>query len=99
MDPYFWAVCSNLQDSGKIPSLESLKTVDPVAVSSIEVISVDQRGDFNLKELLNRVLALSFSCRTRREVVDHLAKLVCDHMGCALKTSNFYFNKVFLVVI
>ncbi|KAI3447501.1 hypothetical protein Pfo_004166 [Paulownia fortunei] len=83
MDPYIWAVCSDLQESGRIPSLESLKTVDPATVSSVEVISVDQRGDPSLRELQNRIRTVSSSSITTKEVVDELAKLVCNHMGRA----------------
>ena len=81
MNPYVWTVCSDHQESGRIPSLESLRTVDPACVSSVEVISVDRRGDPSLKELHNRTNGLSSSCITTKEVVEQLAKLVCNHMG------------------
>ncbi|KAL0426504.1 UNVERIFIED_CONTAM: Serine/threonine-protein kinase CTR1 [Sesamum latifolium] len=81
MDPYVWAVCSDLQESGRVPSLESLRTVDPANVSSVEVISVDRRGDPSLRELQNRIHNVSSSSITTEEVVDQLAKLVCNHMG------------------
>lgn len=81
MDPYVWAVCSDHQESGRIPSLESLRTVDPAFVSSVEVISVDRRGDPSLKELQNRINSLSSCCITTKEVVEQLAKLVSNHMG------------------
>ncbi|KAI3471980.1 hypothetical protein Pfo_028668 [Paulownia fortunei] len=88
MDPYVWAVCSDHQESGRIPSLESLKTVDPAIVSSVEVISVDRRGDPSLKELQNRIHNLSSSCITTKEIVDQLAKLVCNHMGGAASSGE-----------
>lgn len=81
MDPYVWGVCSDLQESGHIPSLESLKIVDPANVNSVEVILVDLRSDPSLKELLSRIHSLSSTCITTKEVVDQLAKLVCNHMG------------------
>ncbi|KAL0344752.1 UNVERIFIED_CONTAM: Serine/threonine-protein kinase CTR1 [Sesamum radiatum] len=81
MDPYVWAVCSDLQESGRVPSLESLRTVDPANISSVEVISVDRRGDPSLRELQNRIHNVSSSSITTEEVVDQLAKLVCNHMG------------------
>ncbi|KAL3839763.1 hypothetical protein ACJIZ3_024354 [Penstemon smallii] len=81
MDTYVWAVCSDLRESGCIPSIESLKTIDPAIVTSIEVVSVDRRRDPSLTELHNRIHALSSSCNTTKEVVDQLAKLVCNHMG------------------
>lgn len=81
MDPYVWAVCSDHKESGRIPSLDLLKTVDPAVVSSVEVILVDRRGDSSLKQLQNRIHNLSSSCITTKEIVDQLAKLVCNHMG------------------
>ncbi|KAK4392100.1 Serine/threonine-protein kinase CTR1 [Sesamum angolense] len=81
MDPYVWAVCSDLQESGRVPSLESLRTVDPANVSSVEVISVDRRGDPSLRELQNLIHNVSSSSITTEEVVDQLAKLVCNHLG------------------
>ncbi|KAK4432529.1 Serine/threonine-protein kinase CTR1 [Sesamum alatum] len=83
MDPYVWAVCSDLQESGRVPSLESLRTVDPANASSVEVVSVDRRGDPSLRELQNRIHNVSSSSITTEEVVDQLAKLVCNHMGGA----------------
>ncbi|KAL6585444.1 copper transport protein ctr1 [Orobanche minor] len=81
--PYIWALCSDLQESGRIPSLDSLKTVDTAVSSSIEVISIDRRGDSSLQELQNRIHAVSAKSITTKEVVDELAKLVCNHMGHA----------------
>lgn len=81
MDPYVWAMCSDHQESGRIPSLESLRTVDIAIVSAVEVILVDRRYDPSLIELQNRIHNLSSSCITTKEIVDQLAKLVCNHMG------------------
>ena len=81
MDPYVWTVCTDLQDNGRIPSIESLKSVDPNADSSMEVVLIDRRSDPNLKELQNRVHGISCSSITTKEVVDQLAKLVCNRMG------------------
>ncbi|KAK4377741.1 hypothetical protein RND71_004037 [Anisodus tanguticus] len=83
MDPYVWTVCSVLQESGCIPSIESLKAVDPSKAPSVEVILIDRCNDPSLKELQNRILSISPSCTTTKEAVDQLAKLVCDHMGGA----------------
>ncbi|XP_075078643.1 serine/threonine-protein kinase CTR1 [Nicotiana tabacum] len=81
MDPYVWIVCSDLQESARIPSIESLRAVDPSVVPSLEVILIDRRSDPSLKELQNRIHNLSPSCITTKEVVDQLAKVVCNHMG------------------
>lgn len=84
MNPYIWIVCTDRQENGRIPSLESLKSVDPSIDSSIEAILVDRRSDPSLKELQNRVHGISSSCITTKEVVDQLAKLVCNRMGWVL---------------
>ncbi|KAH6798859.1 Protein kinase superfamily protein [Perilla frutescens var. frutescens] len=81
MDPYVWAVCSDLQECGRIPSLESMKAVDPATMSSVEVILVDRRGDPSLRELQNQILTVSSSSITTKEVVDQLAKIVCNRLG------------------
>lgn len=81
MDPYVWTVCTDLQENGRIPSIDLLKSVDPRYDSSLEVVLVDQRSDHSLKELQNRMRSISSGCITTEEVVDHLAKLVCNRMG------------------
>ncbi|XP_042042345.1 serine/threonine-protein kinase CTR1-like isoform X1 [Salvia splendens] len=83
IDPYVWAVCSDLQESGRIPSLESMKAVDPATMSSVEVIVVDRRVDPSLRELQNQIHTKSSSSLTANEVVDQLAKIVCTRMGHA----------------
>ncbi|XP_010243703.1 PREDICTED: serine/threonine-protein kinase CTR1 isoform X2 [Nelumbo nucifera] len=88
MDPYVWTVCSDLQETGRIPSIESLKGVDSCDGSSIEVILIDKRGDPGLRELQSRVQNLSCSCITKKEMVDQLARLVCHHMGGAASTGE-----------
>jgi len=81
MDPYVWTLCTSLPDNDRMPSIESLKSVDPSTDSSIEVVLIDQRTDPNLKDLQNRVRSISCSSITTKEVVDLLAKLVCRSLG------------------
>lgn len=81
MDPYVWTVCNDLRENGRIPSIESLKHAEPSADSPIEVVLIDRRTDPTLKELQNKVHGISCSCMTTKEVVDQLAKLVCNCMG------------------
>ncbi|CAL5422217.1 unnamed protein product [Camellia sinensis] len=88
MDPYIWTVCTDLQENGRIPSIESLKAIDPSMDSSVEVILIDRRSDPNLKELQNRIHSVSCTCITTKEVVDQLAKIVCDRMGGAALTGE-----------
>ncbi|XP_022743313.1 serine/threonine-protein kinase CTR1-like isoform X2 [Durio zibethinus] len=88
VNPYVWTVCTDLHEHGRIPSIESLRSVDPVVGSLLEVILVDRRSDPGLKELQNRVHNISCSCRTTKEVVDRLAKLVCGRMGGSSTTGE-----------
>ncbi|KAI4318853.1 hypothetical protein MLD38_032513 [Melastoma candidum] len=81
MDPYVWTLCTDLLENGRVPSLESLKSIDPSSNPSIEAVLIDRRSDPSLKEHQNRVLGLSSSCITTKEVVDHLAKLVSNLLG------------------
>ncbi|KAJ0781336.1 putative protein kinase TKL-CTR1-DRK-2 family [Helianthus annuus] len=81
MDPYVWTMCCDLQESGRIPSLESLKAIDTRSEFLIEVILIDRRSDPSLRELQNRIHSISCNSITPLEVVDQLAKLVCHRMG------------------
>ncbi|WOG91140.1 hypothetical protein DCAR_0310388 [Daucus carota subsp. sativus] len=81
IDPYVWSVCSDLQDNGRIPAIESLKCIDPRIESLVEVVLIDRRSDATLKELQNRIHSVSSNCNTTDEVVDQLAKLICNRMG------------------
>ncbi|MED6162076.1 copper transport protein ctr1 [Stylosanthes scabra] len=81
MDSYVWTVCTDLQENGRIPSVDTLKSVDPGIDSSLEVVLVDRRSDPTLKDLLSRVHSISCSSITPTEVVDQLSKLVCSCMG------------------
>ncbi|KAJ1419498.1 Serine-threonine/tyrosine-protein kinase, catalytic domain [Sesbania bispinosa] len=81
MDSYVWTVCTDLQENGRIPSVDTLKSVNPSIDSSLEVVLVDRRSDPSLRELQNRVHGISCSSITPTEVVDQLSKLVCNRMG------------------
>lgn len=80
MEQYVWTVCTNLQENGRVPSIESLRSVDP-RNSSVKVLLIDKWDDPGLKELENMTFGLSRGCATTEEVVDQLAKLVCSRMG------------------
>ncbi|CAL0326762.1 unnamed protein product [Lupinus luteus] len=81
MDPFVWTVCTDVLENGRIPTADTLKSIDPSADSSLGVVLVDRRSDASLKELQNRAHNISSSCITTTEVVDQLAKLVCNCMG------------------
>ncbi|KAE8676507.1 Serine/threonine-protein kinase CTR1 [Hibiscus syriacus] len=81
VNPYVWTMCSDLHEHGRIPSIDSLRSVDRAVGSPLEVILVDRRSDLGIKELQNRVYNISRSCITTKEVVEELAQLVCCRMG------------------
>ncbi|KAK2981503.1 hypothetical protein RJ640_030965 [Escallonia rubra] len=88
MDPYVWTICTDLQESGRIPSIESLKAIDPASESGVEVVLIDRKSDPSLKELQNRIHSVSCNCITTKEVVDQLAKLICNRMGGAASSGE-----------
>lgn len=94
MHPYMWSMCTDLQESGRIPSIESLKSVSGDLDSSVCVVLVDLRNDLSLKELLSAAHRISTSCMTIQEVVGHLAELVCAHMGGAVSVGE---NEMFSI--
>ncbi|KAK9068436.1 hypothetical protein SSX86_012550 [Deinandra increscens subsp. villosa] len=83
MDPYVWTVCSNPQESGRIPSLESLKSVTSGIESALGVTVIDRLTDPSLRELQNVTHSICSNNATTVEVVDQLARLVCNRMGGA----------------
>uniref|UniRef100_A0A2P2KJL1 non-specific serine/threonine protein kinase n=1 Tax=Rhizophora mucronata TaxID=61149 RepID=A0A2P2KJL1_RHIMU len=88
MDPYVWTMCTDLQDSSRIPAIDSLKSIDPNDDASLEVVLVDRHSDPGLKELQNGVHSISLSCVTAEELVDQLAKLVCGRLGGSASTGE-----------
>lgn len=84
LDPYVWTISTNLQESGQIPSFESLKAVKPyddLSIQANEAILFDRFRDPALKELEDTVVNLSCSWFTREETIFYLAELVCNRMG------------------
>ncbi|GMI84764.1 SUGAR-INSENSITIVE 1, CONSTITUTIVE TRIPLE RESPONSE 1 [Hibiscus trionum] len=88
VNPYVWTMCTDLHEHGRIPSIDSLRSVDHAVGSPLEVVLVDRRSDLGLKELQNRVYNISHSCITTKEVVDELAQLVCGRMGGSFATEE-----------
>ncbi|CAK9154027.1 unnamed protein product [Ilex paraguariensis] len=88
MDPYVWTISTDLHETGRVPSFELLKAVNPCNDFPIEVVLVDKSRDPSLRELLNKVLGLYSSWTTQKEVVDHLAELVCKRLGGIASTGE-----------
>lgn len=93
LDPYVWTISTNLQESGQIPSFESLKVVKPcddLSIQANEAILFDRFRDPALKELEDTVVNLSCSWFTREEAIFYLAELVCNRMGGVASTEECF---------
>ncbi|KAM7463833.1 hypothetical protein LguiA_031954 [Lonicera macranthoides] len=90
MDPYVWSLSTDLQETGRVPSYDSLKAVDPCDDFPIEAILFDKSWDPGLRELQNRVLSFSSSWVSGKEAVGYLAELVCNHMGGIASTEECF---------
>ncbi|KAL5569551.1 hypothetical protein UlMin_026126 [Ulmus minor] len=93
MDPYAWNLSTDQTASGRVPSLESLKAVDPCNELSIKVVLFDKLRDPSLKELQHRVLCLSRGWIPTEDVVHQLANLVCNLMGGITSTEEGLFTQ------
>jgi serine/threonine-protein kinase CTR1 len=81
MDPFVWALCNDMQDLNRIPSIDSLKLVEP-SDSSFEVVVIDKMVDPDLRLLHSMVMDVSSnSAYSPKDLVEQLAKIVCTHMG------------------
>ncbi|KAM0899444.1 hypothetical protein ACQ4PT_021307 [Festuca glaucescens] len=80
MDPFVWSLCTDVHEENRIPSAESLKSVRPDD-SSIQVVLVDRRADFDLGMLENYASSFLSSSADMKDVINQLAKLVSSRMG------------------
>lgn len=81
MDPFVWALCNDMQDSNRIPSIESLRMVEPSS-SSFEVVVIDKMVDPDLRNLHSMVMDVSSNpAYSPKDLVEQLAKIVCTRMG------------------
>lgn len=87
LNPYVWTMCNNVEESGQMPSLESLRSVD-ASDSPIEVVLIDKQGDSQWRELEIKALGLASRCSSTEVVVKQLGKLVCMLMGGPYSTEH-----------
>ncbi|KAK8579737.1 hypothetical protein V6N12_070047 [Hibiscus sabdariffa] len=88
MDPYAWTISADQGEIGQMPSLESLKGIDPHDDLSITVVLIDRLRDPSLKELQNWVLNISSSWISTKEAINQLACFVCNQMGGAASSEE-----------
>ncbi|GJM85147.1 hypothetical protein PR202_ga01572 [Eleusine coracana subsp. coracana] len=75
VDPFIWTLCNDVHDGGRVPSIESLKAVDP-AESAIEVVVVDKVADYDLRQLIGMVIDVSRTRADSKEIATRLAGIL-----------------------
>lgn len=80
MNPYVWVMCNDPEDGRRLPSLMSLKAIEP-SETSMEVVLVDRHGDSRLKELEDKAQELYCASENTLVLVEKLGKLVAIYMG------------------
>ncbi|KAJ8773314.1 hypothetical protein K2173_028491 [Erythroxylum novogranatense] len=80
MNPYLWVMCNGPEEGSRLPSLMSLKEIEP-SETSMEVVLVDKRGDSRLKELEDKAQELYRASENMLVLVEKLGKLVAICMG------------------
>ena len=81
MDPFIWTLCTDVQvDGGRIPSIDSLKALNPTE-SSVEVVIIDKVADCDLRQQISTAIDVSRRCVDPKEITTRLAGIVSVKMG------------------
>ncbi|KAG2651314.1 hypothetical protein PVAP13_1NG279000 [Panicum virgatum] len=80
MDPFVWTLCNDVHDGGRVPSIESLKAVNPTE-SAIEAVIVDKVADYELRQLISMAIDVSRNRADSKEIATRLACIVSAKMG------------------
>ncbi|KAG6542680.1 hypothetical protein Mapa_015915 [Marchantia paleacea] len=80
MNPQVWTMCNFPPEGNRMPSLESLRSVNP-AESSLEVILVDKNGDSMLRGLESKAIAIAQEASDSRKLAELLGQRVCNLFG------------------
>ncbi|KAI5084308.1 hypothetical protein GOP47_0000477 [Adiantum capillus-veneris] len=81
MHPHVWALCNHpAEGDGRIPTLNSLKRVNPVQ-NAMEVVVVDKHGDSRLCDMESQAFNLACKAAGSKELAELLGKLVSQNMG------------------
>ncbi|CAL4969053.1 unnamed protein product [Urochloa decumbens] len=80
MDPFIWTLCNDVHDGGRVPSIESLKAVNPTE-SAIEAVIVDKVADYELRQLISMAIDVSRNRADSKEIATLLAGAVSAKMG------------------
>ncbi|XP_044475745.1 serine/threonine-protein kinase CTR1-like [Mangifera indica] len=80
MNPYLWVMCNDLEEGKRLPSLISLKEIEPTE-TTMEVVLIDRHGDSRLKELEDKAQELYCASENTLILVEKLGQLVAICMG------------------
>ncbi|KAJ0078797.1 hypothetical protein Patl1_24058 [Pistacia atlantica] len=80
MNPYLWVMCNDSEEGKRLPSLVSLKEIEPTE-TTMEVVLIDRHGDSRLKELEDRAQELYCASENTLVLVEKLGQLVAICMG------------------
>ncbi|MED6148626.1 hypothetical protein PIB30_054797 [Stylosanthes scabra] len=80
MNPYLWVMCNENEEGKKLPTLMSLKAVEP-SETSMEVVIIDRNEDSQLKQLMEKAQELYCQSKNSLLLVEQLGKLVAVCMG------------------
>lgn len=69
-----------MHDGGRVPSIESLKAVNPTE-SAIEAVIVDKVADYELRQLISMAMDVSRNRADSKEIATRLAGFVSARMG------------------
>uniref|UniRef100_I1P0W6 non-specific serine/threonine protein kinase n=1 Tax=Oryza glaberrima TaxID=4538 RepID=I1P0W6_ORYGL len=87
MDPFVWTLCNDLRDGARVPSIESLKAMNPTE-SSVEVVLIDRVVDYDLRQLISTAIDVSRSRADSREITTRLAGIVSSKMGGSVASTE-----------
>ncbi|KQJ99693.1 hypothetical protein BRADI_3g44707v3 [Brachypodium distachyon] len=87
MDPFIWTLCTDVQDGGRVPSIESLKALNPTE-SSIEIVLIDKVADYDLRQQISTAIDVSRSCADTKEITTRLASIVSVKMGGSVASTE-----------
>jgi len=76
-----------VHDGGRVPSIESLKAVNPTD-SAIEVVIVDKVADYDLRQLISMAIDVSRNRADSKEIASRLAAVVSTKMGGSLAATE-----------
>ena len=80
MSPYVWSMCTDSNELGRMPPLESLRNVNP-AEAEFEVVLVDRNGDPHLRELEDKAVGFAYDSQEVLDLATKLAQMVATQMG------------------